>query len=70
MEIREKRQIVSVGGLASALIWLLIILPLAIIFFGVAGLIGAVLLAILMRALSPKKFEVVKPDKKPDRAVD
>lgn len=70
MEIREKRQMVSVGGLVGALVWALVILPLAVIFFGVAGLIGAVVLAILMRMLTPKKFEVVEPAKKPGRAAD
>ena len=64
MEIREKRSPVSLTGILGALVWLLVVLPVSVIFFGWIGLFGAVLLAILMRAFMPKKFEIVDPEKK------
>ncbi len=63
MEIREKRSPVSLAGILGALVWLLVVLPVSVIFFGWVGLFGAILLAVLMRAFMPKKFEVVDPGK-------
>ena len=64
MEMREIRKPVSAGGIVGALVWLVVILPVAVMFFGWVGLFGAILLAVLMRAFMPKKFEIVDPEKK------
>lgn len=59
MEIHEVSPAVSPGGIFGALIWLLVVVPLAWFFFGAYGLLGAVLLAFVMRAMKPRKFKSV-----------
>ncbi len=64
MEMREIRKPVSFSGIVGAFVWLVVVLPVSVIFFGWVGLFGAILLAVLLRAFMPRKFEIVNPEKK------
>jgi len=61
MEIREVKKSVSFSGIVGALLWLLVLVPVAVIFFGIYGLLGAIVIALIARAMKPKKFIVVEP---------
>ena len=59
MEIYEVRRAVSVGGLFGALVWL-IAFVLAASLFGLLGMVGAIIFAIILRAMRPKRFIIDK----------
>lgn len=61
MEIHEIKPGISVRGIVAALLWLAMLVPIAVFFFGIFGLIAAIALAIVARAMKPKKFIVISP---------